>query len=156
MRKLIFIFLIAYCPHLIAQQVVATAGSSFSATTGSISFTIGESIAQTMSSGDKTLTMGFQQPGITVSIISELKYLGYEITAYPNPVSDELNLRLSRDGLNELQYILCDMNGKVILQKNLEGLITKIPFGQLPSGFYILKITDGVKELKTFKVIKQH
>jgi hypothetical protein len=139
-----------------AQQVVTTAGSSFSSTTGSISYTIGESFAQTMTGTDKVLTMGFQQPNITVSIISELKYLGYDITAFPNPVFDELNLNLGKDGLNDLQYVLCDMNGKVILQKNLEGLITKIPFGNLPSGFYILKITDGVKEIKTFKVIKQH
>jgi hypothetical protein len=155
MKKMFLPLLIMICPSLFAQNVVTTAGSSFSSTTGSISFTIGESIAQTMTSGDKVITMGFQQPNITVSIINEQKYLGYDISAYPNPVSDELKLKLSRDGLKNLEYFLTDMNGKTILHGKVNGTLTTIYFNQLPSGFYILKVIDNNREVKTFKVIKE-
>jgi len=108
-----------------------------------------------MTSTDKVLTQGFQQPLITVSAVSELKFLGFNISAYPNPVADELTLKIDRDNLHGLQFILSDMNGKVILQKNITEKVTAIPFNQLPSGFYILKIIDTVKELKTFKIVKE-
>lgn len=155
MRTLLLFLLIACCQGLLAQQVVATAGSTLINPTGSISFTIGEGVAQTLSNGDKILTQGFQQANITVSIISELKNIGFEISVFPNPVSDELTLKLSDENIPGLQFLLCDMNGKLILQKSMNGLITKIPVNQLPAGLYIIKVKDSTKELKIFKIVKE-
>jgi hypothetical protein len=155
MRTLLFFFIIDCCQGLLAQQVVATAGSTHTSSTGSISFTIGEGVSQTLANGDKTLTQGFHQTYISVSIISELKDIGFDISVFPNPVSDELTLKLSDEILPGLQLVICDMNGKLILQKVLKGLITKIPVNQLPAGLYIIKVKDSTKELKTFKIVKE-
>lgn len=145
----------ACCSRLLAQEVVATAGSTLSNSSGSISYTIGESVAQTLTQGDKTLTQGFHQTNISVSMVSELKDLDFSISVFPNPTEDVLTLKLTKEDVSGLQYLIFDINGKLISQKNLESNETNVPFNQLARGFYILKVKEGMRELKTFKIIKQ-
>jgi hypothetical protein len=140
---------------LLAQQVVSTAGSTLGNSTGSISYTIGESVAQTLTQGDKTLTQGFHQTTISLSTISELEDLGFSISVFPNPTSNVLTLTLTKENVSGLQYLIFDINGKLISQKNLESAETNVPVDQLIVGFYIIKIQAGNKELKTFKIIKE-
>lgn len=156
MKIILLLFLIVvYSTGLLAQQVVATAGGTLSIASGSISYTIGEGVAQTLSKGDKILTQGFHQTIVTVNEISELKDLEFSISVFPNPTSNVLTLKIDKEKLWGFQYLLFDMNGKLISQKYLESSETKIPVDQLMEGFYIIKIQDGTKELKTFKIIKQ-
>jgi hypothetical protein len=155
MRTLMLLLIFSCGTGLVAQQVVATAGSSLSNASGSISYTIGEGIAQTLSKGDKTLTQGFHQTTISVSIVSVIKDLGFSVSVFPNPASDELTLKLDTEKVTGLQYLLFDPNGKLISQKNLISSETKIHVDQLATGLYILKLQSGSKELKTFKFIKQ-
>lgn len=144
-----------YCTMLQAQQVVATAGSTHSNSNGSMSFTIGEGVANTLTKGDKALTQGFQQASITVSIVSEPKDLDFSISAYPNPTTDVLTLLIGKENVSGFQYLLYDINGKLLIQKNLEASEIAVHLGQLKAGSYFIKIQDGLKELKTFKIIKQ-
>jgi hypothetical protein len=157
MRTIIIIIILiaAFCPRLFAQEVIATAGSTLSNSNGSISYTIGEGVANTLTNGELTLTQGFQQANITVSMISELKDLDFSITAFPNPTADVLTLKLTKDDVTELKYLLFDVNGKLIIQKYLVINETTILVGHLAKGFYLLKVQDGLRELKTFKIIKQ-
>jgi hypothetical protein len=155
MRTIIVFLLFAFCSRLLAQQVISTAGNSLGNENGSISFTIGEGVAQTLSKGDKTITQGFQQANLTVSMVKELKDLDFSISAFPNPTEDILTLKLTKDDVSGLQYILFDINGKLLFQKNLETNQTVINVHQLAKGFYILKVQEDVKELKIFKIIKQ-
>ena len=155
MRTILIILIVAVCPRLLAQEVIATAGSTLSNSNGSISFTIGESVANTLTKGDKTITQGFQQSYISVSLVNELKDLDFNISVYPNPTSDVLTLKLSKEDVTGIQYLLYDFMGKLLLQKNLESNEISIPVNQFAKGFYILKVQAGKKELKTFKIVKQ-
>jgi hypothetical protein len=155
MRTLIIILIITFCTGLSAQEVVATAGSTLSNANGSLSFTIGESIANTLINNNRAITQGFHQTNISVSMISELKDPEFSITAFPNPTEDVLTLKLGKEDVTGLQYLLFDINGKLLSQKNLESNQTSVPVNQLAQGFYILKVQAGLKELKTFKIIKQ-
>lgn len=155
MRTIIIILIACICPQLLAQEVVATAGSTLSNANGSISYTIGEGVTQTLTKGDKTITQGFQQSNISVMAISEKKDSGFTISAYPNPTNDILNLHIGREDVRGLVYMLIDINGKHIINKNLETSETTIQLKELPSGIYIINIYDGVIELKTFKIIKK-
>jgi hypothetical protein len=155
MRTFVLLLLTACCSSVFAQQVVATAGSTLSNSTGSISFTIGEGVAQTLTSGDKTLTQGFHQTNIQVTFISGWKDLDFEISVFPNPASDELTIKLSKENLPGLHFMIFDLNGKLQFQSNLKSTITRIPLDQLSAGFYFIKIKDSTKELKTFKIIKE-
>ena len=155
MRTILIILLVAVCPGLLAQEVIATAGSTLSNSNGSISFTIGESVANALTKGDKTITQGFQQSNISVSMVTELKDLEFSITVYPNPTSDVLTLKLSKEDVTGIQYLLFDNNGKLLSKKDLVSNETSVLVNHLSNGLYVLKVQSGLRELKTFKIIKQ-
>ena len=154
--KIILLFLVViYCPVLLAQQVVATAGSSMRNASGNITYTIGEGVSQTISKGDKTLTQGFHQTTLSVSSINEIKELDFTISVFPNPTYDFVNLVVSKEDVLGFKYQIFDINGKLISQKKLLGNETYVSFQHLSSGLYLLKVKDGSQELKSFKIIKQ-
>jgi hypothetical protein len=155
MKNILLLFLVVISPGLLAQQVVSSAGSSMSNASGSISYTIGEGVSQTISNGDKTLTQGFHQTTLSVSSINEIKDLDFTISVYPNPTNDFVNLLVGKDEVLGFKYQLFDINGKLISQKELEGNETKVSFQHLSSGFYLLRVNNGSQELKSFKIIKQ-
>ena len=154
MRPLVIFLLLSVCPGLLAQEVIASAGSTLNNNNGSISFTIGESVANTLIGSDKTVTEGFHQTNISVSMVSEMKDLEFSISAFPNPAENILILKLNKLDMTGLQYLLFDTNGKLLFLKNLESDETSIPVDKLIKGLYILKVQEGQKELKTFKIIK--
>jgi len=144
-----------FCTVIQAQQVIATAGSTLSNSNGSMSFTIGEGVTKTFSRGDKAITQGFQQPNLLVSMINEAKDIGFTISAFPNPTSDIIKLSIDREEVEGLEYMIFDFNGKLLKKKNIETSETEVPFLELQNGIYIIKIVDGERELKIFKIIKQ-
>ena len=154
MRALTLVLFIMSCALLDAQEVVATAGSTLKNENGSISFTMGESVANTLIKGDKAITQGFQQANMTVSTISEQKDLDFSISAFPNPTVNLLTLKLDRKDVSGLHYELFDTNGRLLFQKKIGSNETSISFDQLPKGMYVLKVMEGLNELKTFKIIK--
>lgn len=154
--KTIILCLFILCSYgLCAQQVVSTSGATFANSHGSISFTIGEGVAQTLTKGDQTLTQGFHQTTISVAAIIELKELNFSITAFPNPTTDLVNIRVGRENVSGFQYRLFDFSGRLIAQKNLESQETTVPVQYLPVGSYVLQVLDGKQELKSFKIIKR-
>ncbi len=76
----------------------------------------------------------------------------------PNPVSDQLNIRFLSLGTGEVQLNLMDVNGKIIIEKNVrvnegEGLET-IDASTLPQGVYFLEMRQGEMR-RTEKIIKE-
>lgn len=155
MKTIFFILAITYCSDLLSQQVIATAGSTLVNSSGGISYTIGEGISEPLSAGDVTLTQGFQQSAIFVSLVSELKDAGLSVIIYPNPTRGNLKLNINDFTMPGLQYLLLDVNGKLLSQKKVESYLTEVSMSQLQSGIYFIKIQAGTRELKTFKIVKE-
>lgn len=156
MRTIIIVsFIVTCCPRLLAQEVVATAGSTLSNSSGSISYTIGEGVANTLTKGDKTITQGFHQGNMSVTLVSELKDLEFSISVFPNPTEDVLTLKLTKEDVTGLQYLIFDINGKLIIKKDLVSNETSVSVNHLSNGIYIIKVQEGLKELKIFKIVKQ-
>ena len=67
MKKVyLFIGLVSVCFFNVnAQEIISTSGDYFENTTGSISWTIGESMIETYTNGSEILTQGFQQSRLT-------------------------------------------------------------------------------------------
>ena len=149
----LFFFVLGSC-GLSAQHVVSTSGATFLNSHGSISFTIGEGVAQTLTRGDKTLTQGFHQTTIFVASIQEFKGLDFAISAFPNPTTDMVILKVVKGNISGLHCQLFDISGKLIFQKNLESHESTVSVQYLPVGSYVLQVLAGKQELKTFKIIK--
>ena len=80
-----------------------------------------------------------------------------QLTVYPNPVKDYLILKI--DAASSLtgemmSYSLFDLSGKLLESRKLEGNVTRISMRRLPPATYVIKISDGNKARKEFKIIK--
>jgi len=152
---ILLLFLILCSSVLVGQQVVATAGGTLSNASGSISYTIGEGVAQTFSKGEKVLTQGFQQTLLLVSDEKVLRELNFSIIVFPNPTNEVVTLRVEKESFTGLLYLLYDLSGRLLAKKEIENSDTTIPFQSMQAGSYLLEVLDGKLGLKTFKIIKQ-
>jgi len=155
MKHYLLILLIALCATFLqAQEVVTTAGSYGETTSGSLSWTIGEPVIETITDGTNTLTQGFQQSKLTVTAINNLKVPGIELSVYPNPTNSFLSIEVKTDKQRDLQLSLFDLNGRLILQKKMAGNKQTIKMQNYKPATYILKVTEANKDIKTYQIVK--
>ena len=152
MKKLLLFGAIALSLQLFGQEVVSTQGDSYTNTSGSIDFTIGEVVINTETDGTNDITQGFHQ--------TNWHFLGvenytpsYEATIFPNPTSEVLNIKTSK--FENVTFTLYDAQGKLILQDILSTEQTPIQVSHLSPGSYSIVLNNGTQNLKTFKLMKQ-
>jgi len=157
MKQALYVFLFMLsCTVVHAQQVVATAGATSQTASGGISYTIGEIVTETIAASGTTLTQGFQQTKLVITAINVVADLGYTIEAFPNPATDFVKLNVSTHKVEGFRYVLYDISGKVMDEKMIESKETTINFSEVICASYILKVFDGQKEVKSFKIIKSN
>lgn len=158
-RKIKFI---AFLPILFlsssiyAQQSISTTGGDATGSGGSMSYSIGQVAYQTHTGTSGSVAEGVQQP-YEISIVSGVKEaigINLAVSAYPNPATDYLILKVESKELKGLSFQLYDLNGKVLKIEKITSNQTSIPVGNLVSATYFVKVLQGKKELKTFKIIK--
>jgi hypothetical protein len=135
-----------------AQEVVSTQGDSYSNGSGSIDFTLGEVIIATGTDGTNDLTQGFHQTNWNFLSVEDFAP-NYEVTVFPNPTEDVLNIWTSI--FENVTYTLYDAQGKLVMQDKLSAEQTPIQVSQLAPGSYSLTLNNQTQNLKTFKLIKQ-
>lgn len=83
-----------------------------------------------------------------VSVVKTLK-------AYPNPMTDELNVEIETNIHDNLAYTLTDNLGRTIVKNDITSPQLKISTASLDKGFYFLSVSDkNGKALKTIKLVK--
>jgi hypothetical protein len=164
MRKRIGFFLVILncCCLCLAQQVISTSGDHSGNGTAQLSWAIGEPVISTLSSGSNILTQGMHQGKLLIDAVEELILPGFEISAFPNPASEVVNLKVAylpttRPDIQrkEISYQLFDMNGKALAEKRIESTETVIRMNGYAPSTYFLKVRIDKKSVKTFKITKQ-
>ena len=170
MQKKIFLTLIVMSLFYFtnAQQnvleVISPAGGVNSTGNISLEWTLGEYATGIIYSDENMYTEGFHQPYLKVEPMPEIfpilddEESTVQVQIFPNPVKSILEIKVQdKDPLNKVQLILTDLQGKHILQQEVDADLgfQKIDLSDFPSAVYILKCTrkDGTL-LKSFKVIK--
>lgn len=156
-NRIIFLtFILLFCNMQIlnAQEVTAPSGNHFSNNNLQISWTLGEPVTETFSNENNQLTQGFHQSKLTVTAIEEIPGLHLSISAFPNPTTNFLSLKIDNMGEEKLHYTLYDMQGSILSRKQIESEISEIPTYIYAPATYILKISGETKNLKTFKIVK--
>ena len=74
-----------------AQEVVSSGGESQSVTGYQVSWTLGETVIETISSGGNILTQGFQQPKLSLTPVTDLLYPDIKMKVFPNPTQGFTN-----------------------------------------------------------------
>lgn len=152
------IFLLLGLGNLNAQKTVLASGGEASGNGGTTSYSIGQVayVAYTGTSG--SVVQGVQQVyEISITTGIDGPAIDLKISANPNPVTNFLTLTISNDlEPSTLDYLLYDVQGKLIRRSRLTGKITTITMENLQTALYFLKVTDSNnKEIKGFKIIKR-
>ncbi|HEX2937232.1 MAG TPA: T9SS type A sorting domain-containing protein [Bacteroidales bacterium] len=155
--KLCAIFLVGFgLTGLHAQTSVNATGGNASGSGGSASYSVGQVAYQANTGTSGSVTKGVQQPFeiLVVTELDEAKVINLTLSAYPNPATDFIELKVESEKLKDLSYQLFDMNGKLIRSEKITGNKTSIVMTKLLPSAYFIKVIQANKEIKTFKIIK--
>lgn len=140
-----------------AQEAIATSGGEASGSGGSSSYTVGQVVYTTsIGTNGNTVAQGVQQP-FEISVVTgivEAKGISLSVSAYPNPTTDYITVKVENYEIANLQYQIFDINGKLLQSIKAEGQETQIETSNLVPANYFIKVLDNNKEIKTFKIIK--
>jgi hypothetical protein len=139
-----------------AQESVNATGSNASGSGGSASYSVGQVVYSTNTGTNGSVSEGVQQPYeiFVVTGLEEAKNISLSVSAYPNPTTDYLTLSIEEFDISNVYYQLYDMNGKLLQNAKIIGNQTSIAMGNLVPANYFVKVIQGNKEVKTFKIIK--
>ena len=140
-----------------AQTAVTATGGDASGSGGTVAYSVGQVVYTTNTGTNGSVAQGVQQP-FEISVVTgieEAKGINLMVSAYPNPTTDFLTLKVENYDNTNLSYQLLDMNGKLLESKKLECNQTSIVMSNLVPATYFLKVIQGEKEVKTFKIIKK-
>lgn len=140
-----------------AQESISATGGEAIGSGGSVSYSVGQLTYQTHTGTNGSVAQGVQQP-FEISVVSEIeeaKSINLMVSAYPNPTTDLLQLKVESEKLKNLSFQLYDMQGKLLQSEKITNSQTSIFMSNLQPATYFLRITQGNMEIKTFKIIKQ-
>ncbi len=142
----------------ITPSVISSSGGYGEKENFSISWTLGELAITTLQGENLVLTQGFQQPS-EIGVGLKKYEIDWNISVYPNPVHNELNilfdLRGSKDFLLELQ----DVTGRLLIQEYHQnvnpGDLVILNTSDFASGVYFLRIlTTNFRQVKVTSISK--
>jgi hypothetical protein len=135
-------------------DVVTTTGGYYANSAGSLSWTMGEPISETVSDTTNTLTQGFQQGSyFKVSVVDEVTQPTINISVYPNPVTSLLNIK--SDSSDPFRAEVIDLQGNIVREQAFENGQGQVDLSNLSDEIYILGIYDkDGNKIKVFKIQK--
>ena len=141
-----------------AQVAVPTSGGNAAGTGGSVSYTVGQIIYTSVAGTTGSLEQGVQQP-YKITLVTGLE--GTEgitllYTAYPNPTTNFITLKVEDFKTAGLTYHLIDLTGKQLETKKVKAVETSIDMSDMAPAVYLLKVVDDHREVRTFKIFKSN
>lgn len=154
------IFILAGVTTLFAQSVIVPVGGDAQSNGGSVSYTVGQIAVQTVSNsnGSVSVAEGVQQPYEIQTVgVDDYLQIAFDAVVYPNPTENLAQLRLNGFEIPDggLRAILYDGSGKRLQTHSVTEELTTLQIGQYATGTYYLELRNGIRILKTFKVIRK-
>ena len=127
----------------IDRQVVANAGGFTTTSTVQLSYTLGETVIEYLSTPEAILSQGFQQENAETVSLQDLEGTEFQLIAYPNPFINSIEIK-SEQLIDDANFELTDVNGKIVpihLQEIAGGSHWKIVLLNPSMGNYFLTIS---------------
>ena len=138
-----------------AQENAVATGGEATGTGGSSSYTVGQVVYTTNTGTNGSVAQGLQQPyEISTTVGINETTIQLELSVYPNPTTNYLQLKVESEKLENLNFQLIDLQGKVIENKKVTATTSTINLESLRKATYFLTVTDNNQLIKTFKIIK--
>ena len=155
--KLVAILMFGFGLTLLhAQETVPASGGQASGSGGSVSYSVGQLFFMNHTGENGSVFEGVQQP-YEISVVTalvEAEGIDLIVSAFPNPVTDHLILRVDRYNYENLHFQLIDINGRMVKTGIVTSHETIIDMAGLTRTTYLLRILDKEKGIKTFRIIK--
>lgn len=136
----------------LSPTVVASGGMYASNGTNSLSYTVGELVATTLTAGGHHLTQGFQQPEDKDVSVTSLQLANLQVKLYPNPASETVNLWIKCDNnaCNNLRVSIHDLLGRELLvpgelSSSGNELFYVFNVKSLAASMYFVRLQDDAK-----------
>ena len=140
-----------------AQQAIPSAGGNASGSGGSVSYTVGQVNYTTNSGTNGSAVQGIQQPFeiFVVTGLSGANGISLVCSAFPNPATVFVILKVENYNIEYLAYQLYDITGKLVGKAKVTGTETNVDMSRLVISTYFLKVMENNQEVKIFKIIKK-
>lgn len=154
--SMLFMFNVSF-----AQSGIVSAGGNAKSETGSVSYSLGQVFTANASNTDGSVQQGIQQGyGITDETPDSVKNetnldVSLQVKVYPNPTANDLVLKIGNYEAQKWEFSVFDMNGRRLLRGPITSGETVIPMSSFGNAVYFVRLLDGGKLLRTFKVVKQ-
>ena len=148
-----FLFLLSF--SVSAQTVISSAGKTTINGNYNVSWTVGETVINTLSAGGTILTQGFHQPLLIEILPTGIeKELLLDMIAYPNPAFDKVLFKGGDpSGIYHIRVV--DKLGRILLQKTLPASDLEILVEGYDNGTYLIEVVeDKTNKRRVFNVIK--
>lgn len=160
MKSQVIIFIVSlsllFGTEIRAQESINATGNNASGNGGSVSYSVGQLAYQTHTGINGSVSEGVQQAYEISAItgIEEAEGINLSVTAYPNPTTYYLTLEVKAFELSNLHFQLYDISGKLLQSEKIISNQTNIVMSNLLPASYFVKVRQGNKEVKSFKIIK--
>lgn len=162
MRTLLaFLLAIIYVTivHAQVQSVIGFAGGSTQSDDILVEFTLGEPLILTLANNKNVVTQGFHQPDINLSTsIVHFNGIDLEITTYPNPFDESINVKIDGAEVPAGQLQVIDLEGRMVWEKAIVGgsqSITILGESLGANGMYFIRYINKIGQIiNTDKILR--
>ncbi len=154
---LITLSLLGYS-QTVDMYLISSAGADFKTDNEQLTFTVGEIITETFSTENLYLTQGFLQPVTSVVSIKQKENSNMRLSIYPNPTTRYFYVDIDTKGgvsaLKPYGLTIIDVNGKVILKREITQKKVRVNTSGFYQGVYLIKIIDNRGKRKGVELLQ--
>lgn len=152
---LIIIFL-GCCLSSKGQSTLSSAGAHTSTPGFQLSWTLGEIAIETYTNTSISLTQGMHQTQLPVVVITSTEPDElFDVSVFPNPSSDLVNIALGTTSFIGKPFTLSDSQGMVVLKGVISTDNFQIDISGFAQGLYVLRIGLGKSKSFTYKLLRK-
>jgi hypothetical protein len=156
--KQLLILLLLFCalaPGWHAQSGQVASGGDASGSGGKVSYSVGQIDYMDPSGSGGSVYQGLQQPyEISDATGIEVRSISLNFAVFPSPTLNDVSLKVDRAEYTNLRYSLITVDGKILMEADVNAEITQIPMGFLAQGLYKVNVYNEKVLVKSFNVIK--
>lgn len=135
-----------------SQQNTVSTGGNASGSGGTVSYSVGQIDYSSNQGTNGTINQGVQQP-FEFYLLEIDEENALNISLFPNPTNEFIVLQFE-NFTNGLSFSLYDMNGRIVVENNIDSAKTEIDMRSFATGQYNLAIKNQVNNIQSIKIIK--
>lgn len=138
-----------------AQESTNASGGDATGSGGTVAYSVGQIDYTSNTGGTGIVDQGVQHAYEIFTVSIKKTELNICLTAFPNPMAENLTLQISDYTNEKLSYQLFDIQGKQLSNGQITAHQTQINMNNLPNATYYVNIINQEKKtVQSFKIIK--